>query len=332
MIDYLTVHKYANYNPFQLPSRQGGGGGIHLKTFFVGEALRERYRNVRLISNAREIENDVVLIEPLRFRVGVRDDDEPVDLLLDGLKRSDARKILFCTEFAIATFDPKLRAQLVGMAGVVTTSCKFIRRIARYVGVPSHAILRDPISEIYESPIEDFAARQNQVVASGNISYIKNTEHTIKVFERLAGVVKRVYVGSHSLWSDASKDKYASNLQDELYANCDEVIREATLPQLAKILYKSKFGLWNCIHDATATTVMAMLRAGILVVGSRHGYGEEIPIAMDSGVERQAQLISKLAGTDAASLAEQSAANVRWCRENISYRAWLRQLEEVLSL
>ena len=43
MIDYLTHPKFLNYDQSALPSSQGGGGGMGVKTFRVLEALREVY-------------------------------------------------------------------------------------------------------------------------------------------------------------------------------------------------------------------------------------------------------------------------------------------------
>lgn len=84
MIDYLTHPKFLNYDPSVLPSSQGGGGGMGMKTHRTLEALQQVYPKTNGIMNASDITADTVLVEPLRFTLSMRgfDGAEPIEELL----------------------------------------------------------------------------------------------------------------------------------------------------------------------------------------------------------------------------------------------------------
>ena len=327
-IDYLTHPNFHNFNPFLLPSQQGGGGGIHVKTWFVSEAL-SRTHGVRLITNTSEIENNVVLIEPLRFRLGVPEYEEDVPALLKGLTETKAKKILFCTEKTILTFSPSLRNSLLSCVDVVTASCEYQKALMKYIGITPKCIVRDPISDIYLSPIA-FDHKETQLVASGQISWYKNTIQCIEVFKRLAGVIKRVYIGSKGLWATDNNDEHSAQLEDEMASNSDEVIKEVPMHDLARLFFTSRFGLWVAQHDTTATAVMGKLMSGMLVTSARHGYATELPVAAVSGVDAQVSTIRDLMSRSDDELVARSRSVVDWCRNNVSYTVFHDQLTEAL--
>ena len=340
MIDYLTHPKLANYNPFQLPSKHGGGGGIHVKTHFVREALESVYPTSRLISNTSEIEASIVLIEPLRFAMGTDQAEElygvsyePYDVVIQGLEHSKAKKILLTTEYSMLRLEPALRKRLLGICDVVVASCKFQNNLLKYVGCHASHIVRDPISKIYCSPF-DWTQRKDRIVAVGNISWQKNAQQVIDVFNTLQGDIETMYIGSHSLWYDARNDERFSvtaKLQDDLYNAADIVVPECTIQDLAMMLHQSKYGLWVATHDATATGTMSMLRAGMIVVAAPHGYAAEIPVQIATGTESQVKRIKALHfDTEDKVLAHVAKGNADWCEKNISYSAFVKQLTDVL--
>lgn len=65
----------------------------------------------------------------------------------------------------------------------------------------------------------------------------------------MKGVVERVYVGSASLWYDASGEEEPQRLQEELYKHCDHIVREATTEQVAKEFHQARFGLWVALNS-----------------------------------------------------------------------------------
>ena len=202
MIDYLTHPRYIEYNTNYLPSFQGGGGGMGVKTCRVLEALRDVYPVTRAICNASEIEADVVLIEPLRFTLAPGPDDavcEPCDVLIAGLRKSDSKKILYCSELALMRMPPKLRVQVVSLCDAITTNCRFQSQVFQYAGVYSNYLLCDPIPACFVSEMH-YTNRKSRVIATGNVSWQKNAQQVIEVFKALNGVCERAYIGSASLW------------------------------------------------------------------------------------------------------------------------------------
>ena len=142
--------------------------------------------------------------------------------------------------------------------------------------------------------------------------------------------MRRVYVGSHSLWRSVDQDATAIRLQNELYEQCDEVITECTIAELAKLFYKSKFGVWVATHDTTATGTISMLRAGIPVMGAAHGYSDEIPTRTARGLNAQVQAVEDMLEMDDEEMGVWSEHVADWCEENVSYSAFIDQLNGVM--
>ena len=312
-----------------------GGGGIHVKTYSVLEALKQVYPRTRGIADSSEIQADTVLIEPMRFALpiiagdGADRDYENNHALLTGLKECKSRKVLFCTEFSLLRMAPALRNEVVKVCDLVTTSFEFQRRLFKYININSNHILRDPISPMFLGNT-DYKNRRTEVIATGNVSWEKNSQQVIEVFKALKGVVKRVYVGSASFWYDATNDPLQQRLQEELYKHTDEVVKECTLQQLAARFQQSRFGLWVAWHDTTATAVHEMLASGMLVTAAKHGLASEIPVWSASGVSSQVEAIKRLLGESDAALDEESKRASKWIKENASYEAFHKQVQQVL--
>ncbi len=139
MIDYLTHPKFLNCDPSILPSSQGGGGGMGVKTHRVLEALSDVYPRTRRICDLSEITADTVLIEPLRFTLpteGYGDREyESVERLIHGLRNHKGRKILYCSELTLMRMPPFLHGQVLGLCNLITTNCKFQANMFKYVNV-----------------------------------------------------------------------------------------------------------------------------------------------------------------------------------------------------
>ena len=333
MIDYLTHPKFLNYDPSVLPSSQGGGGGMGTKTYRVLEALRDVYPRTQGICDASEITADTVLIEPLRFTLtteGYGDREyENVEQLIHGLRNHKSRKILYCSELTLMRMPHLLREQVVKLSDVVTANCKFQANVFKYVNVNTNHILCDPVPDVFLSRLS-YKERKPRLVATGNVSWQKNAPQVTEVFKRLKDVVERVYVGSASLWYTALEEEGPQRLQDELYANTDRVVNEATTDQIAREFQNARFGLWCAFHDTFATGAQEMIMAGVPVVAAKHGLASEIPVWSASGVREQVAAIKRLMSETDESLEEQSEQISKWSVEHVSYSAFQRQLKEVL--
>ena len=193
---------------------------------------------------------------------------------------------------------------------------------------PDH-ILCDPVPDVFLSR-QAFRERKPRLVATGNVSWQKNAPQVTEVFKALRGVLERVYVGSASLWYDASDEPGPQRLQEELYENTDRVVREATTEQIAREFQSARFGYWCAFHDTFATGAQEMIYSGLPVVAAKHGLASEIPVWSASGVRAQVEAIRKLVNEPDESLEEQSETVSKWAAENVSYAAFQRQLKEVL--
>ena len=333
MIDYLTHPRFLNYDSSILPSNQGGGGGMGTKTYRVLEALRDVYPRTQGICDASEITADTVLIEPLRFSLtteGYGDREyENAEQLIDGLRNHESRKILYCSELTLMRMPHDLREQVVGLSDCITANCKFQENVFKYVNVNTSHILCDPVPEVFLSRLS-YRERKPRLVATGNVSWQKNTPQVTEVFKGLKGVVERVYVGSASLWYTALEEEGPQRLQDELYANTDRVVQEATTEQIACEFRNARFGFWCAFHDTFATGAQEMMMSGMPVVAAKHGLASEIPAWSASGVRAQVEAIKRLANETDESLDEQSDRISKWAIENVSYAAFQGQLKEVL--
>ena len=334
MIDYLTHPKFLNYDPSILPSSQDGGGGMGTKTYRVLEALRDVYPRTRGICDASEITADTVLIEPLRFTLSMRKYEEnrkyeSVEELIQGLRNHESRKVLYCSELTLMRMPHDLREQVLGLCNVVTANCKFQANVFKYVGVHTSHILCDPVPDVFLSRLS-YRERKPRLVATGNVSWQKNAPQVTEVFKALKGAVERVYVGSASLWYDASEEEGPQRLQEELYANTDRVVREATTDQIAREFQNARFGFWCAFHDTFATGAQEMMMSGMPVVAAKHGLASEIPAWSASGVRAQVEAIKRLSSETDESLEGQSKRISKWAVENVSYAAFQGQLKEVL--
>ena len=333
MIDYLTHPKFVNYDCAQLPSAQGGGGGMGVKTYRVLEALRSVYPKTRVITDGYEIKADTVLIEPLRFSLATAPfsakPHQTADELLEFLVNSPAKKILYCSELTLMRMPHSIRDQVLACCDAVTTNCAFQANVFKYVGVRGTFKLCDPVPDVFLSRLS-YADRKPRIVATGNISWQKNAPQVIEVFKALKGVVERVYVGSASLWHDVSNEEIPQRLQEAFYAHTDRVIPEATTQQIASEFHNARFGLWVAYHDTFATATQEMIMAGLPVVAAKHGLTSEIPVWPASGVREQVEAIKRLLRESDESLEEQSKRISKWAVENVSYTAFETQLKEVL--
>ena len=333
MIDYLTHPKFLYYDPTVLPSVQGGGGGMGTKTHRTLEALREVFPKTTGIYNSSDIAADTVLIEPLRFTLPLRGfadrDYENTEQLIAGLKEYRGKKILYCSELTLMRMPHRFRKRILALCDAVTANCKFQANVFKYVGVHASHILCDPLPDAFLPKLK-YSDRQPRLVATGNVSWQKNAPQVIEVFKALKGVVERVYVGSASLWYDASTEDVPQRLQNELYENTDRVVREATTPQIAEEFHNARFGLWVAFHDTFATAAQEMIMAGMPVAAAKHGLASEIPVRSAIGVRAQVEAIKHLSSQSDTELEAQSKRLTQWARENVSYEAFKRQLNEVL--
>ena len=333
MIDYLTHPKFLPYNPAVLPSVQGGGGGMGVKTYRTIEALRDVYPRTRGICDSSDIESETVLIEPLRFTLSMNgfEGHENTETLIKGLKASNCRKILYCSELTMLRMPVDMRRNVLSFCSIVTANCQFLANLLRYIGVYTDYILCDPVpAEVFAAPRGNYFSRPNRIVASGNVSWQKNAHGLAKVFEALDGVVERCYIGSKSLWFNASSDKVAHEVEDELYKHTDRIIREATTTTVATEFENCRFGLWIAYHECFATAVHEMMMSGLCVVAANHGLAPYLPVKIGGTLNQQVTQVKKLAAMSNSDLEQQSFELRDWAIKHASYQTFQDQLKIAL--
>ena len=334
MINYLTHPKFVDYDESLLPSQQTGGGGMHTKTTRVLKALRVLYPRTRIIVNSSEIDAETVLIESLRFALAMPETAEEhayesINEVLGGLSKHRGAKIIYCSELSLARMPPDFLSQLISVSTAVTTNCKFLARVLKYYAIDTTHHLCDPIHPLFKNVI-DWKSRETAILACSNISWQKNTPHLIQLFKSLNGLVKRIYIGSANLWYDTSGETEPQQLQEELYKNTDEVVKEATTQHISTLLQRIKFGAFVNIHDTFATALMEMLSCGLLVTAAKHGLCAEVPVNAQSGIESQRHVIVDLLSRSDDELEAQSRAISKWAEDNVSFEAFHRQLLNIL--
>lgn len=333
MINYLTHETFTGYDESLKPSEQKygrTGGGMATKTVRVIEALKRNYPTAKTITNASDINADVVLIEPLRFTMEQIEGCEENDDLLDLLEASDAYKILYCSEKAIFRTDPMLYSRLFHICDVITVNCDFMRGLMNCL--PKHPPIRplcDPIPDEFFFP--GATKKKKQVIATGQIDWHKNVTGLIEVYEQLKGVVERKYIGSVGLWRNADVSPLQNEMQSKLYAQCDTVIEEAGRAEIAEHFQESMLGLWVAYHDTFASGLHEMLRCGVLVTAANHGLSPEVPVIAASGVANQVAQIKELLLTPPEVLEKQAKQVADRAKERCSYDTFQSQFQTILS-
>ena len=333
MINYLTHPNFIEYDPVILPSRQRGAGGMAVKTYRVGASLKPVYPKVEVISNAGEISADTVLIEPLRFALGVQKDGlyhEHVDVVLEKLAAHEGQKILYCSEKTLLKMSRKLQERVLAVCTAVTANCLFQKRLILSEGIDVLDILCDPVP--LPVGVKPFKDRRNAVVACGQVSWQKNAMEIINVFEGLDGIIERVYVGSSKFWNSRSKSQVGMELEDKLRSVTDTFITELTPVQLLDEFNDCRFGLWCAYHDTFATSVHEMLMNGVIVVAGGHGLSKDIPVMTGAGVGASVKvdMIKDLMERDIEELTGYSNRVSDWAQQTVSYPVFLNQFQGVL--
>ena len=73
-----------------------------------------------------------------------------------------------------------------------------------------------------------------------------------------------------------------------------------------------------------------MLWAGIPVVGAAHGYSDEIPVRTAQGLANQVKAVEDMLAMDDEEMGVWSEYVSDWCEKNVSYSAFIDQLNGVM--
>lgn len=331
MINYLTCKRYIDYTPALRPSDQPvGAGGMSIKTFCTTEALKQTYPTAKSIYNASDIDERIVLVEPLRLSMNPSDVEQTKDEVLTDLQKHKANGgiiIAYCSEFALIKLPPGDRKTFLNLTTGVSANCKFQSRLFRAHDIVVNGIIPDPTPP-YFFQTNKIGQRKRHVVACGQISSQKNSQQTIEVFKRVN--LPTTYIGSASLWSGKATPENKA-LELEMADVATNYIHEATPYEVAKIMQTHELGLWCCIHDCFATALHQMLAASLRIVTARHGLSEDVPVYIESGVENQVKKLESLAKEiEEGNLDTKAEEAMVYAQTETSYSAFATNLQNLL--
>lgn len=321
MIDYLTVEDYALYNPDVKPSRQRNAGGMQSKTYRVRDALEEFFPCSKTVHKLEDITAGIVLIEPLWYFLPV----EHLENQMNALKSVKAKKIIYGSEFSPLRAHPYWRKEFIAQGDIVTVNCEFLRGLFNYMGITGAELLTDPMDARF---VPGAMAREKRVVAMGSISWMKNAKHLIEVFKRLEGQVERVYIGSAKLWGYLEQE--SERLQTELFKHTDRIISDATRLESISELQQAKVGFWCAYHDTFSSCTHEMLACGVPVVAAPHGHAQELPISIESDINKQVDKILEIANMEDDAHKKLSDSLASWSESHNSNAVFAAQLREVI--
>ena len=331
MIDYLTYEDYSVYDPQLKPSQQRNAGGMQSKTYRVRLALEEFFPGSKVVSCVEDITEKVVLIEPLWYIMNRANEyhesgtTQKTESDLEQLYSMPIKRIIYGSEFGPLRMSREEQAAFFGNGDIVTYNCEFLKNLFSYIDIPTRHLLTDPMDVSF---VPGTLPRTKQVVSMGSISWIKNTMQIIEVYKRLEGLIDRVYIGNGRLWGVA--DDRSDELEEALFANCEKVIPNAAMSDSIAELQQSKIGYWCAWHDTFSSCAHEMIACGVQVVAAPHGHAKELPIIIESEVERQVEKILEVAEIEDEAYNQLSSELADWTANTVSNEVFASQLREII--
>ena len=261
---YATPNGYANFQ-HDVPSGRGNpGGGMPMKTLAVTEAWGGFY-DVVVGENVMDYHDaDILVIEPLWFRL--RGDYSPgmyvpdLDEAVEQYETHPASiKVMYASELSFVKLPLAYRSRIIEASTVVTTNCHFQRGVFEMLGIET-VQLTDPVREsVFYSANEN---RELAVFAMGRISTVKNSLKIAEIFQVLRDKpIKTVYIGSAALWgSPSNKDE---RIERKIGLAADECYSGLSSLGIGRLLAKMSCGIFDTFHDSASTSNMESMMAGV---------------------------------------------------------------------
>lgn len=322
MFDYIIEEMYHGYDLNKPDGKQRTmGGGMTVKVARLREIFADRFPGVRFISSLEDIEERHIIVDSM-FCHSLHD-RAGYDILLDTLRSHYS--VLACYELAMMKMGADKAFELANAASVVTANCEFLQKVLGYQGVARTTLVPEPVPDEFFQANSD---RERAVVAMGQIAWFKNSGRVAEVFKLLEGSgIKRIYIGSCKFWQNT--EPLNEQLQEQIYAHCDEVKHNITQAELIETLSGASVGLWVSMLDVFATSLHEMFAAGLPVVGCNHGLSAEVPLSTYTTAEEQAHAIKELVSSDLDELRPELSG---WARKRCSVETFLTKTTEALKL
>lgn len=316
---YLTPKKY-NTRRF--------AGGMGTKTKSINAAWSHDH-HIDIVSEIdTELINfyDVILIELLGFR-RKKDFEERIEIL----KNTDVPKIVYGSDSEIFRWTGKELAMLNEVVSLWIPNMKWQGNYFRDFGLAVTDVVYEPIDTHLFRPSAD---REKVIVAGGAISYEKQSEFFVKLFERLKPIKKDYeteYLGSADLWQQPPK-VVDLELEHDLKAVVD--VFHGAVPQsdVASTIGRSAVGVLNPKYETCNRFDMELMAGGVgRVCGPHTCYDERPTDARFETIDECIEHLSVL--TDDFTALPDKALGVAardYAVANFSYEASLSQLNDIL--
>lgn len=266
-IVYAVNNGFINYQPEVPPSRLNRGGGISMKVHRVSEAWSPYY-DVLMTERFEEETCNTLVLDPLIVRYA----REPEAVAEKYENHKAALKILYCSEQALLELPFERRKQLVNASSVVTSCCSFQEKQLSMMGIRTKRLC-DPIPPVFLNPTID---KEVSVMGIGQISHEKNTPQMIEVFKALSEQgVKTIYMGSASLWDEASAE--GLKLESELRQYSTEFYHNIPQTQVALVMRSVSAGVYLAFHETVSESNQEGCMAGIMGFYGGHALWSERP-------------------------------------------------------
>lgn len=329
MINYLTQARFIDYNETLTPSAQGGGGGMSTKTARVKQVLSKDFR-LECVSETADIKYEILMVEPMRL--SGKSGNETVEEVIAGLQKhrdNGGKIIVYGSELTLLRLPNKVVDALDRLAHVFTANCYFQKRLFSYIGIDAAHILTDPVPEHVFTAELPFVLREKRVVASGTVSWFKNTGMVIDVFTmlKLKTDVQTCYLGSAALWNSGNAD--TSALEKGLGDVTDVWIKDANIFDVSRAMRFSRCGLWIGYHDCFAVSLHELFGCGVPVVSARHGLAPETPSVICDTVDDMVESITKIT-SEGAKWESHKRNALEYFNGRASYAAFNQQFKDVL--
>lgn len=336
MIYYLVPEFFLNADHSKPYNAQNPGGGIRTKLWSVEKACVGNL-DFLVLDNIVErsldlTHEDVLLVEPFAFRNPDLTQEIYISFVMDHIvayvRDFPGKTVLYTSELEVLRWTGSMQQSIIPIFDAITYNCQYQKNIWEALNFPNLHLLCDPIDDALFRP----DAKNFSVIATGLTSPGKNITSIVELYDRLrTESIETIYIGGADLWGTPQMEY--SELEYEVSLVAKRHIRSLPPHQFAVELSKAGFVAGTTIHDVFCSGHAEALMSGCISIGGGHPLYRERPgfvVAPDTE-----SLYNKLKDLtcDFTKLppVELNANSRGWCERNISYSAFRRQIDAILS-
>ena len=256
-----------DYDLSRPPGLNNRGGGTGVKYARILEA--SDFHFVGRISNVEEIEPDDIVFADWLWFYPADETQSKAGKIKQFLELENIKGI--CGgELSMLTWNGKEVKRVIDGADFITHGNEYQRRLFGVQGVYNSRLLADPVPEDVFSPSPTNNIKR-QLVCGSQLSVAKRSDAVVEIFRFLKDTeVETCYVGGVSVWGGTTPSKNDIKIQDQIKAEADMFVENASQSELAEICNKSAFYAHVSIHDVTSINCQENMMAGNVLFGLEH--------------------------------------------------------------